>query len=177
MKTKNIKEKIKKYFFSNPTIKLRVRQIERELKLPLPSVIRYCRELEKEKIIKKENAAGVVLFSADRSSNTFLVEKRLFNLGLLLKCELMNYIIAEYSNPTIVLFGSFSKGEDTEGSDIDLYIETPSKKGIKLGKFEKMLKRRIQIFRYSNINDVANIHLANNIINGIAINGFLEVFK
>ena len=74
MKTKNIKEKIKKYFFSNPTIKLRVRQIERELKLPLPSVIRYCRELEKEKIIKKENAAGVVLFSADRSSNTFLVE-------------------------------------------------------------------------------------------------------
>jgi len=55
MKTYNIKEKIKEYFFMNPTAKLRVRQMERELKLPLPSVIRYCRELEKEGILRKES--------------------------------------------------------------------------------------------------------------------------
>jgi len=47
MKQKDIKQIIKEYFFVNPTTKLRVREIERTLKLSLPSVIRYCKELEK----------------------------------------------------------------------------------------------------------------------------------
>jgi hypothetical protein len=46
----NIKEKIKDHFFMNPTLRIRVRQLEKALKLPLPSVIRYCRELQKEGI-------------------------------------------------------------------------------------------------------------------------------
>ena len=37
MKSKNIKEVIKEYYFVNPNSKLRVREIERVLKLPLPS--------------------------------------------------------------------------------------------------------------------------------------------
>ena len=73
MKTYNIKEKIKKHFFMNPTKKMRVRQIEREIKLPLPSVIRYCKELEKEGILKKETISGVSTYSADRTSKKFLM--------------------------------------------------------------------------------------------------------
>ncbi len=177
MKTKNIKERIKEYFFINPTSKLRVRQMERELKIPLPSVIRYCKELEKENILKKENTAGVVLFSADRASKNYLTEKRLFNIKEIYNSRLIDYLIEEYSNPTIVLFGSFFKGEDVENSDIDLYIETPSKKEIKLEKFEILLKRKIQIFRYKKMNGIKNLCLANNILNGIVLNGFIEVLK
>ena len=51
MKRKDIKQSIKEYFFINPSSNLRVRGIERTLKLPLPSVIRYCKELEKEEIL------------------------------------------------------------------------------------------------------------------------------
>ena len=72
MKTKNIKEKVKEYFFINPSAKLRVREIERELKLPLPSVIRYCKELEKEEILKKVKIRNVLFYTADRSSKEFL---------------------------------------------------------------------------------------------------------
>ena len=57
MTIKNIKDKIKEYFFVNPTVKVRVRQIERELKIPLPSAIRYVKELEKEGILKNEKIA------------------------------------------------------------------------------------------------------------------------
>ena len=64
----NIKERIKVYFFIHPTVKMRVRQIERVLKLPLPSVIRYCKELEKEGILKKTTIVGISAYSADRSS-------------------------------------------------------------------------------------------------------------
>jgi predicted nucleotidyltransferase len=82
----------------------------------------------------------------------------------------------EFSNPTIVLFGSYARGEDIENSDIDVYIQTPSKKEITEEKFEKVLKRKIQIFHYKSLREISNPHLRNNIINGVILNGFLEVF-
>ena len=81
------------------------------------------------------------------------------------------------SNPIIIVFGSFSKGEDIENSDIDIYVETPSKKEISLKKFEKKLNRKIQVFRNKSIKKIKNEDLANNILNGIVLNGNLEVFK
>ena len=177
MKTYNIKDKIKEYFFVNPTSKLRVRQIERELRLPLPSVIRYCRELEKEGIIKKELVSGISTYSADRISKSYITGKRLFNLKSIFESGILEYLIKEYSNPVIVLFGSYSRGEDIENSDIDLYVETPSKKYIKLDGFATKLKRAIQVFNYSNIGQINNAHLRNNLVNGVVLNNFLEVFK
>lgn len=177
MRTKNIKQKIREYFFNNPTAKLRVRQIEREIKVPLPSAIRYTKELEQEGILKTEEISEIKLFSADRSSKKFLLEKMLFNIKSLLDSGLLKYLIEEIGNPTIILFGSYSRGEDIESSDIDLYIESASKPKINLERFQKVLNRGIQLFVYANIKKIPNPHLANNIINGIKLNGFVEVFK
>lgn len=177
MKTNNIKTRIAEYFFLNPSAKLRVRQIERIVRVPLPSAIRYTKELEGEGILKSSNIGNVKLYSADRISKAFLLQKRLFNLSSLYSSGLINFLIEELSNPTIVLFGSYSRGEDIENSDIDLYIETPSKKKINFKKFEKGLQRRIQFFKYKNIHEVKNEHMANNILNGVVLNGFIEVFK
>ena len=177
MERKDIKRKIKEYFFVNPTEKLRVRQIERVVKVPLPSVIRYSKELEKEGILKSSEISGVKFYSADRSSKRFLLEKKLFNIKFLFDSNLLDYLIEEYSNATIILFGSCVKGEDIESSDIDIYVETPSKKKVNLEKFEKILKRKVQLFVYSNIKKIPNPMLANNVVNGINLNGFLEVFK
>ncbi|NOR84631.1 hypothetical protein GQ473_00790 [archaeon] len=176
MKTKSIKERIKEYFFLNPTEKLRVRQIERIVGVPLPSAIRYVKELEDEGIIKSSVVSGVKFFSSDRTSKTFLVEKRAFNLNSLEVSGLKSYLVDEFSNPAIVLFGSYSRGEDIEKSDIDLYIETSKKECTGLSRYEKILQRKIQFFFYKNINDVENKELANNILNGITVNGFMDVF-
>ncbi|MCK5023084.1 MAG: nucleotidyltransferase domain-containing protein [Candidatus Aenigmarchaeota archaeon] len=177
MKRKDIKETIKEYFFIYPTSKLRVREIERTLKLPLPSVIRYCKESEREGILKTLKIGNVIFYAADNANEVYLLEKRLFNIKQIHNSGLLDYIKKTLSNPVIVLFGSYVKGEDTENSDIDLYIETPSKKSINLGKFERLLQRKIQIFKYDNITKIQNTHLANNIINGITLNNYMEVFK
>ena len=177
MKTKDIKQTIKEYFFVNPTAKLRVREIERTLKLPLPSVIRYCKELEKENILSINRTGNVTFYTSNRTNETYLLEKKLFNIKSIYESGLIEHLRRELSNPTIILFGSFAKGEDVEESDIDLYIETSSKKNLDLNKFEKMLKRRIQIFRYKNLKEISNTNLSNNIVNGIVLNGFIEVFK
>lgn len=155
---------------------MRVRQLEREVKVPLPSAIRYTQELEKEGIIKKENIGGVNFYSADRISQHFLHQKKMFNFNQLFSLGLVQFLIEELSNPTIVLFGSYSRGEDLERSDIDLYLETTSKKKVDLTGFERQLHRKIQIFSSKNIHRVENKELRNNIVNGMVLNGFLEVF-
>ena len=176
MKQKNIKEKIKEYFFLNPTVKARVRQIERVLHVPLPSVIRYVRELEKEGILKRSVSANITTYSADRISRQFLLEKKFFNIQCLYASGLIDTLIKELSNPTIVVFGSYARSEDIETSDIDLYIETLDTRKIRLDSFEHKLQRKIQIFIYKNIHDIENKHLANNIVNGVLLNGSIEVF-
>jgi predicted nucleotidyltransferase len=90
---------------------------------------------------------------------------------------IIDHIRTELSNPPIVLFGSYSKGEDIEDSDVDLYLETPSNKNIDLSEFEKKIDRKVQLFKFKNIREVPNVHLANNIINGIVLNNYVEVFK
>ena len=177
MITKSIKAKIKEYFLLNPTMKIWVRQIERDLKVSLPLVIRYTKELEKEKILKSTVAPGITIYSADRTSATFLLEKKLYNLRSLFSSGLVDFLVQELSNPAMVLFGSYARGEDVEKSDIDLYLESAKKELPSLDKFEKKLQRKVQLFKYQSISKVENKELANNIVNGITLNGFLEVFK
>lgn len=173
---KSIKDALKEYFFLNPTVKLRVREIERTLKLPLPSVIKYCKDLEKEGLMKRIKTGSVVFYAADRTNDVYLLEKKLFNIRQIHASGLLGYLKETLSNPVIVLFGSYAKGEDTETSDIDLYVGTPSGKSINLEKFDKLLQRNIQVFKYADIKKIPNKHLANNIVNGITLSKYLEVF-
>lgn len=114
-----IKQKIKEHFLTNPTSKLRVRNIEKTLKLPLPSVIRYCKELRTEGILTTINIENVTFYTAERANKIYRLEKKLFNLKSIYNSGLIEYLKTELSNPVIVVFGSFSKGEDTETSDIE----------------------------------------------------------
>ena len=173
---KDINQIIREFFFVNPAAKLRVREIERTLKLPLPSVIRYCNELEQEGILTTNKIGNVNFYTSNMGSEKYILEKRLYNIKQLYESGLIEYLKVNLSNPAIVLFGSFAKGEDTEESDIDLYIETPSKKEISLEKFEDKLKRKIQVFRHKNLKEISNPHMANNIINGITLNNYIGVF-
>ena len=177
MLRKSNKNKLKEYFFMHPTEKLRIREIERRAKVTLPSVVRYVKELEDEKILTSTVISGVKLYFADRTSKQFLLEKKLFNIKFLHDSGLVDFLVNGLENPAIVLFGSYSRGEDTEESDIDLYIEKHLEYELKLDAFEKKLNKKIQLFCYKSIKQVKNEHLANNIINGITLNGFLEAFK
>jgi predicted nucleotidyltransferase len=171
----NIKFRILEYFFINPTKKLRIRQIARDTNSPLPSTIRYVKDLVKEEILRKEDIAKIVLYSANRSNKNYLLQKKLYNIESLYHSKIIDYL-KEYNAQIIILFGSYSKGEDIEESDIDIYIECKNLPEDLTG-FEKKLHRRIQLFKYKNILSIENKQLANNIINGLILEGYAEVFK
>lgn len=177
MERKDTKQIIKEFYFLNPTIRLRVREIERELNLSLPSVIFVVKKLVEEELLQIIKIGSVVFYAANRSNNNYLFEKKLFNLKQIHSSGLIEDLKFNYSNPTIILFGSYMKGEDIETSDIDIFIEISDKKEINLQKYEKILKRKIQIFKFKNFVSIINKDLANNISNGIVLNGFLKVIK
>lgn len=148
---------------------MRVRTIEKKLKLPIPSVIRYCKELKTQGILATIKIGNVTFYTANKTNPDFILEKKLHNLKSLYTSKLIEHIKKELSNPSIIVFGSYSKEEDAENSDIDLYIETPSKKELNLKEYEKKLQRTIQIFRQRKISEI------NNSMNGISLNGYVEV--
>ncbi|MGV8172113.1 MAG: nucleotidyltransferase domain-containing protein [Candidatus Woesearchaeota archaeon] len=170
----NIKTKIIEYFFINPTKKLRIRQIERETNSPLPSVIRYVKELIEEGLLKKEEISNITIYSANRMNPKYLLYKKLNNIESIYTSGILEYIESECSPDCIILFGSASKGEDIESSDIDLYVQS-SQKALDFRKFS-ILGRIISVFFEQNFNSLS-IELKNNIINGIILKGYLIAYE
>jgi predicted nucleotidyltransferase len=176
MRKNNVKQEIKEYFFQHPTVRLRVRQVEREVKVTLPSAIRYAKELESEGILKRIQISGVTFHQADRTSKRYLLEKKLYNIRQLHETGLVDHLKGQCRDAAMILFGSYEKAEDIEDSDIDIFIQAKKKQVKGLDIYEKKLGRGIQLFTEPKIRNIRNKDLANNILNGTRLNGFIEVF-
>jgi len=168
------KYKVLKIFFDNPTESFRLRELSRLSKISPPSVINYLLEFEKEELIQKYIKRKIPFYKAERDNENFKYYKRLSILYELHKSGLINYLWEVLSPEAIILFGSFSLGEDIENSDIDLFIQSSEKK-LNLEKYEKILGREINIFYESKFSRLSK-ELKNNIINGIKLKGYLKVF-
>jgi len=158
-----------------------IRQISKLLNKSPTTISKYLKELEKEHILKSERKLNHLLFKANIENKKFKQLKLNYNLNLLYDSGIIDYLIKELNYPeAIVLFGSFAKAENISISDIDLLIISPSKKEIKLDKFEEKLGYKIQLFIRSK-KDIEkmkekNKELLNNWINGITLYGFWEIF-
>lgn len=164
--------KILQLFFDCPTKPFQLREISRITKIGLPSVRNHVKSLENLRFIEKKKGTIYVAYVAKRGEKFFA-----YKLGDILirlhESKLTEYLVNKFSPNTIVLFGSCARGEDIETSDIDLFVQAKEEK-IDLKEFEKKLKRKINILFENDIKDIPN-ELMNNIINGIAIYGYLKV--
>ncbi len=171
--------KVLEIFFNEPAKQYYLIDISRRIKLAHTSVKNLLDELVKEKLIskilEKKGRRNFPLYKANLSEKNFRKYKRISNIYSLLESGLIEYLEEKLSPKSIVVFGSYEHGEDNEESDIDLFLEC-KKEEIETGKFEKILKRKIQFHfneRFSNY----PTELKNNIINGFVLSGFLEGYK
>ncbi|MBU1129603.1 MAG: nucleotidyltransferase domain-containing protein [Nanoarchaeota archaeon] len=175
-------DKILKVFFEHPEKEFHVRELSKLLKKSPTTISKYLKEFEKEKILQSNEKLNHLLFRANIENKKFKQLKANYNLNVLENLGLIEHLVKEFNYPeAIVLFGSFSNGEDSQKSDIDLLIISPLKKEIDLTKFENGLNRKIQIFVRSK-EDIKNMkiknkELLNSIVNGIVVHGFWELFK
>ena len=100
--------------------------------------------------------------------------KRADNLKQIYEFSLYDFLFNEFPGCTIILFGSYSRGDDIFNSDIDLAIIDLKEKKINLEKFEKILGREIRINFYPSFKQIHK-ELRINIYNGIILVGGIEI--
>jgi len=166
-------------FFNEPTKKHYLIEISKKAKLAHTSVKRLLKELVKENIIKEDieikGKRKFPVYSSNINLNEYKRYKTIYNLIHIEKSGVIDFLRSKLMPNSIILFGSYSRGEDIETSDIDIFIQTKDEK-INLGVYEKKLKRKIQLHFRDNFNSYPK-ELKNNILNGKVLYGYIEVFK
>jgi len=157
-----------KPFFEDCYREIAVREYSRLIKITPPTASKLLKEFEEQDLLKSRLERGYLLFRANRES-PFLKDLSRIYWRIKLS-QLINYLSTEFHNPTIILFGSLSKLESREESDIDVAVIIKVNKKVNLSKFEKAYKRKIQIFNFKSFNQIGK-ELKTNILNGYLING------
>lgn len=175
-----MEDKILELFFKEPEKEFYVREISRILKKSPTTISKHLKNLEKKKLLIKENKFNHLLFKANNEDLRFKNTKLNYNLEIIRESGIIDYLSEEFNNPeAIILFGSYAKGENIRKSDIDLLVISPLKKDVKLEKFEKKLGK-MQLFVESR-KDITkmkktNKELLNSFINGKILYGRWEAF-
>lgn len=170
MRLEQTKERILELLFDFPTHRFHIREIARILKISAPAVSKAVYKLEKEDLItcKREFVFEITAKMGDK----FKSLKRIHNLKKIYESGLADYLAEKFPFATIILFGSYSRGEDIEKSDIDIAILDKEKK-LELEKFEKKLNRTINV-EFINFKK-ASLELKENLVNGIVLSGTLSL--
>jgi len=155
-----------KVFFEEPLNLHFIREISKKINLAPTSVRNNIKELLKNNLIIKQKSKPFDGYVANRENSEFIFYKKVHNFYSLKK--LAGFLDKNFYPRLAVVFGSYSLGEDVETSDIDLLII--SKRKIELNKFEKELKREINILAIDNLNKLEK-PILNKVYNGFVICG------
>ncbi len=162
-----------KVFLDRPTEELRLREISRLSELSPPSVMNYLKEFISQGMIERYEKRGKPFYKAERDNNDFKFYKKIGILFELHNSGLIEFIWKKLSPEAIILYGSHSKGDAIEDSDIDLFIIGKEEK-IDIGKFEEKLEKNIRIMFKKDIKKIPK-ELKNNLINGFILKGYLKI--
>lgn len=135
--------KVAEIFFSEPTKIHFAKEISRKISLAPTSVKIHIQTLIKEGLVGEAKSEPFDGYIAKRENSEFIFEKKIANLILIKNSGLIEELKEKYPK-SIILFGSYNKGEDIETSDVDLFIDSKSFK-FNSEKFEKYLKRKIHL--------------------------------
>ncbi len=150
------------------------REIAKKLKVSPTAVANSLKSLKNKNLItiKKTKTINFISFNRDKTKSIEL--KRVENIKNIYCSGLSDHLENELPGGTIILFGSYSRGEDTTTSDIDIAVIERKDKNLNLEKFENTLNRKINVNFYESWNKIHK-HLKNNILNGILLHGVIEL--
>jgi predicted nucleotidyltransferase len=150
-----------------------MREVSRRARLAQASVINHLKALKKEGLVVKEKKGTYSTYRANRENSEFRLLKKQNLVWRISKCGLASFLEEKFKPNCIVLFGSGSRGEDTETSDIDIFVQAEEAE-LDLKKYEKALGRKIMMLFEPDLKAL-NKELLNNIINGQILYGYLKV--
>jgi predicted nucleotidyltransferase len=173
----NLQQGILSLLFAKPSTSFNMIRLSQFLDVSQPAIKKAIPLLDKKNLIKisqdKESKRYSIILNRDNSEVIYM--KRANNLEKIYLSELPSFLFDSIPGTTIILFGSYSRGEDSEDSDIDIAIIGTSEKEIKLSKFQKHLDKNIFLHFYNSFKDIKDENLKNNILNGIVLFGSVKL--
>jgi predicted nucleotidyltransferase len=176
LKLTTLQNEILRLLFVNVGNNLNAHQISKILNVSQPAISKALPLLENNRLIniKKDKQTNRLSINLNIENHEVIWLKRTDNLKQIYESGLCQYFYNLLPQTTIILFGSYSFGEDTINSDIDIAIIETNYKEIDLKKFEKILERKIILNFYESFKKIEK-HLKNNILNGILLKGDINI--
>ncbi len=152
------------------------RNIAKKLGVSPTAIAKALKELERDELIKKDKDSlmNLNLITLNRNNEKSIQLKRIENLKIIYQSEMIAYLEENFIGSTLILFGSYSTGEDTIRSDIDLAVIGSRPKVINIQSYEKLLERKINLQFYSSFKEI-NKNLKTNLYNGIVLSGAIDL--
>lgn len=171
-----LQEDILRLLFKKSGDSLNQRQMARAINVSPPGVLKSLPLLEKLDYIKisKDKETKRLSIELNKSNRRILQLKRVDNLKQLYESGLVDYLEQLYAGATIILFGSYSRGDDLINSDIDIAIIERKEKEADLASYEKFLERKININYYESFEKIHK-NLKENLANGIILVGGFQL--
>lgn len=165
-----LQQEILRFLYIKTGLTFNSRELARQLHVSATAIIKSLPKLEKERMILVKKDQGRFVIELNRQ-NTGL--KRAENIKLLYESGLVDHLSENFPGCTIIVFGSYSYGEDVFSSDIDIAIIGSKKKNINLDKYSKILGKNISLNGYEDLKIDNN--LLQNLVNGIILKGYIEI--
>jgi predicted nucleotidyltransferase len=172
-------EKVMELFFNNPTREWHFEELLNEAKIARSKAGSWLKKFIKTGIIKRIKDKGKMpYYISNYLSPEYKSRKRVFALNRLYESGLLSHLESLKHADTIIIFGSFSRSDWYNDSDIDIFI-FGSPKGLRISDYELKLHRNIQLFICQDRKEVSGLGqgLIRNIIKGNVIKGNLDFIE
>lgn len=173
-------DKLHAWFYAYPSKEFSLNDLIENLGMSKTTAAVVVSQLAKEGFIHISRIGKTWRIKANPLHPHFVTKKIPFNLRLVYESGIIDWIKSNIPNArTVILFGSYRKGDDIESSDLDVAVEVIGKDplkilpGLTIKKFgyREHVNVNVHIFSRSNV----DLNLFANIANGFVLDGFLEV--
>ncbi len=176
LKFTSLQQEILRFLFMNTGKKFNAREIAVGLGVSQTAIAKSLPELAKQELVQmaKDKISKRLSIELNRENPHVIGMKRADNIMQMYESGLAEFLKENFPGSTVIVFGSFSKGEDTYKSDIDIAVIGTKGKPVDLSDFEKKLAKEIRINFYKSFSDIKT-ELRNNILGGILLSGWIEL--
>ena len=156
--------------------KINQRELAEILNVSPTAIAKSLLLLVQEKLIKVDNLGKMNLKQIyfNKDSKEGLKFKKWKNLQMFYNCGVLYYLYKKFPGCTIILFGSFARGDDIFNSDIDIAVIGSVWKKMDLSRFELKILHEINVNFYKSWNKIDK-GLKENILQGIVVFGDVEL--
>ncbi|MDD4878340.1 MAG: nucleotidyltransferase domain-containing protein [Candidatus Nanoarchaeia archaeon] len=153
-------------------------ELVKESKLTRAVANKWLNRYVKDGFLRRVKEKGKFpYFISGMDNPIYISRKKLMAIEQVFKSGLAEHLLSLKDAKSVILFGSFARGDWHKDSDIDIFIYGKSK-GFDKSKYELKLKRQIELHLFENKAELNQVKsgMLKNVLNGYVLKGQMQDF-